>query len=453
MLIAGVVCVPRAGDRYRTNRLRGKPTFSNNSDLKRPTDPVSAGKICGLKSNTCKHVLKEKATSAAAHPPENDLLAFAQGLLGPPRAAAVEVHIAGCDRCAAHVAGAADDGFISLVKEAGNSKLGDRPTEAFAKEKVAGFDPLPPELRDHPRYKIERLLASGAMGDVYLARDKADGGRVVVKVLMLRWAGVPKRKKRFLQEARVAERLRHANIARVLHSAPAGESAYIVAEFVAGETLAAIVARRGPLPVEEACGLVRQAAAGLAYAARQRAVHRDIKPENLMLDDQTKQLKIVDFGLGRLVDEQRSGSRLTRQGDVIGTANYIAPEQISDSRSADARADIYGLACVFYFLLTGAPPFRGAGTLEVLRKHQQEPPPAVESARSGVPPHVSALVDRMLEKDPNQRPRPEEIVAALATGKEARPTPRATIVPTLLSPAVLLPVLTLLGCLWWLLNR
>ncbi len=270
-------------------------------------------------------------------------------------------------------------------------------------------------------------------------------------MLKPQWAGVPERKRRFLQEARVAERLQHPNVARVLHSAPAGESAYIVAEFIAGETLAQIVGRRGPLPVEEACSLVRQAAAGLAYAARQRAVHRDIKPENLMLDEPTKQLKIVDFGLGRLADEQRSGSRLTREGDVIGTANYIAPEQISDSRSVDGRADIYGLGCVFFFLLTGSPPFRGASTLEVLRKHQQEPPPPVEAVRPGVPPEVAALVRRMLAKDPNQRPKPGEIVTAL--GPDEGIQPRAAIVPILLSPAVLLPALTLLGCLWWLLSR
>ena len=264
---------------------------------------------------------------------------------------------------------------------------------------------------------------------------------------------MPERKRRFLQEARVAERLRHPSIARVLHSAPAGESAYIVIEFVAGETLAQIVARRGPLPVEEACGLMRQAAAGLAYAARQRAVHRDIKPENLMLDERTKQLKIVDFGLGRLADEQRSGTRLTREGDVIGTANYIAPEQISDSRSADARADIYGLGCVFFFLLTGAPPFRGASTLEVLRKHQQDPPPPVEAVRADVPPDVAALVRRMLAKDPNQRPQSAGEVAAALAADEGPSTPHVAIVTMLLSPAVLLPALTLLGCLCWLLRR
>lgn len=389
------------------------------------------------------------------------MVAFAQGLLVPARAAAVEEHVAGCERCAAKVAGAADDGFIRLLKDAGNSKPGDsqrkpgdRATEAFAKEGLPGFNPLPAELRGHPRYKIEGLLASGAMGDVYLARDKVLARRVVVKVLKPCWAGVPARKRRFLQEARVAERLLHANIARVLHSAPAGESAYIVAEFVAGETLAQTVARRGPLPVEEACSLVRQAAAGLAYAARQRAVHRDIKPENLMLDERTKQLKIVDFGLGRLADEQRSGSRLTREGDVIGTANYIAPEQIADARSADARADIYSLGCVFFFLLTGAPPFRGASTLEVLRKHQQEPPPPVEAVRADVPPDVAVLVRRMLAKDPNQRPQSAgEVVAALATEEGPSQTPRVAIVTMLLSPAVLLPVLTLLGCLCWLLSR
>jgi serine/threonine protein kinase len=416
-------------------------------------------------------MVAESATPLAEHPPEGDLFDFARGLLAPARSDAVEVHVARCNRCAAKVAAADDDGFIRLIKDAGNSKLdesplkpGDRPTEFFARQGPLDLDPLPPELRNHPRYKIEEPLATGAMGDVYLATDKVLAQRVVVKVLKPRWAGNPVRLKRFLQEARVAQRLRHANIARVLHSAPAGESAYIVMEFVDGETLAEIVGRRGPLPIEEACGLVAQAAAGLAYAARQRAIHRDVKPENLMFDDETKQLKVVDFGLGRLVDEQRSGSRLTREGEILGTVNYMAPEQAADSRSADTRSDVYSLGCVLFFLLAGFPPFRGRSPLEVLTKHAQEAPPSLAALRPEIPAEIAALVARMLAKSPLERPQSlAEIVPELVSTTAKSGASKAPLVgdgllnrlPTELiaafrSPAVVLPVLTALGCILWL---
>jgi serine/threonine protein kinase len=221
-------------------------------------------------------------------------------------------------------------------------------------------------------------------------------------------------------------------------------------EFIAGETLAQLVGRRGPLPVSEACEYVRQAAAGLAHADRQGVVHRDVKPHNLIFDPQTRLVKILDFGLGRLVDEHRTGARLTQEGEILGTIHYLSPEQVADSREADIRSDIYSLGCVWFFLLSGFPPFRGTNPLEVLNKHQQEPPPSLRALRPDVPPEVAALVDRMLAKDPAARPQsPTEIVAAL---KPVEPS-ASRFMPIFLSPAVVLPALTLLVCLFWLLRR
>ena len=350
-----------------------------------------------------------------------------------------------------------DDGFIRLLKAAQRSNFanrlhnpGDQSTHAFSPKEGPGLDRLPPELRQHPRYKIERLFAAGAMGEVYLAADAATSTRVAVKVLKPELAGNPARKRRFLQEAHIAARLRHPNVVRILHSAAAGESAYMVMEFVAGETLAEIVGRRGPLPVSEACEHVRQTAAGLEHADRQGVVHRDVKPQNLIFDPQTRLVKILDFGLGRLVNEHRTGTRLTREGDILGTVDYLSPEQAVDSREADIRSDIYSLGCVLFFLLSGFPPFRGRNPLEVLNKHLEEPPPSLRGLRPDVPPEIAALVDRMLAKDPAGRPQsPAEIVAAL------RPVEPAALrfMPILLSPAVVLPAVTLLGCLLWLLRR
>ncbi len=405
-----------------------------------------------------------------SHPSADDLVAFARGLLDSARAAVVEVHLSQCNPCAGKVAAAPDDGFIGLLKAAQQSNFadklhnpGDQSTRAFSPKDGPGLDRLPLELREHPRYKIERLLAAGAMGEVYLAMDAGISKPVAVKVLKPELAGNPARKTRFLQEAHIASRLRHPNIVRVLHSALAGESAYIVMEFVAGETLAQLVGRRGPLPVSEACAYVRQAAAGLAHADRQGVVHRNVKPQNLIFDPQTGLVKILDFGLGRLVDEHRTGTRLTREGEILGTIHYLSPEQVADSREADIRSDIYSLGCVLFFLLSGFPPFRGKNPLEVLNKHQQEPPTSLRALRPDVPPEIAALVDRMLAKDPAARPHlPAEIVAALKP-YEGRPTnqgiwwagdrklsgPTLRLLPILLSPAVMLPALTLLACLLW----
>jgi len=413
-------------------------------------------------------------TPSLPHPPTDDLVAFAQGLLDPARAAVVEVHLSQCNSCTVKVAAAPDDGFIGLLKAAERSvsadeihKASDRLTDAFRLKEDPKLDRLPLELREHSRYKVQRLLAAGAMGEVYLAMDAAISKPVAVKVLKPELAGNPARKKRFLQEAQIAARLRHPNVAEVLHSALAGESAYIVMEFVAGETLAEIVGRRGPLPVSEACEHVRQAAVGLAHADRQGVVHRDIKPHNLIFDPQTRLVKILDFGLGRLVDEHRTGSRLTQEGEILGTVDYLSPEQAADSREADIRSDIYGLGCVFFFLLSGFPPFRGKNLLEVLNKHQEEIPPSLPALRPDIPPEIAGLVDRMLAKDPAARPQsPNEIVSALKPLEPAqiqengRFTERcpgvkwfdpflAGLIPILLSPAVVLPAFALLACLLW----
>ena len=338
-------------------------------------------------------------------------------------------------------------------------------------KKESDLDRLPPELREHPRYKVKRLLAAGAMGDVYLAEDVAVSKLLVLKVLKPELAGKPARKKRFLQEARIAARLRHPNIAEILHCAAAGRSAYIAMEFVPGETLAQMIGRRGPLPVGEACELIRQAAAGLAYAQQQGVVHRDVKPQNFIFDPQTRLVKILDFGLGRLADEHRSGTRLTKEGEILGTVSYISPEQATDSREADSRSNVYSLGCTFFFLLSGFPPFRGKNPVAVLNKHREEAPPSIRTLRGDVPAEIAGLVDRMLAKNPGERPQsPGEIVSALTpdgpaasaekgpSGNRSPGTERpdrwpAGLLPILLSPAVVLPVLTLIVYLILLLWR
>jgi serine/threonine-protein kinase len=199
-------------------------------------------------------------------------------------------------------------------------------------------------------------------------------------------------------------------------------------------------------------------------------VHRDIKPHNLMFDSQAKLIKIVDFGLGRMVEEQRSGSRLTREDEILGTLDYISPEQAANSRTADARSDIYSLGCTFYFLLAGAPPFCGKNAVQLLRKHELEQPTPIGSLRPDVPADVETLIDHMMQKDPKLRPQLSEILEVLrrlqttnyerwsggardSTKRGARRLNSTAMLHALTSPALLLPILTCLVCLVCLMLR
>lgn len=267
-------------------------------------------------------------------------------------------------------------------------------------------------------------------------------------------------------------RLRHPNIAEIFDLEPFGQSVFFTMELISGETLADMVVRRGPLPIDMACQYVRQTAAGLQFAHENRVIHRDIKPNNLMIDSGSGQVKILDFGLGRLTDEHRTGTRLTKEGEILGTLGYLSPEQAANSRQTDIRSDIYSLGCTFFFLLTGLPPFRARNAVELLNKHLSETPPSIQSLRPDVPAGIAALHDRMLAKDPRKRPQmPRDVAEGLIDAVAARCTgaplggegptrrgetagakrDRSARVRAAFSPAVVLPLLTLLACAIWLL--
>jgi len=324
---------------------------------------------------------------------------------------------------------------------------------------------LPSDLGAHPRLEFKGRIATGAMGTVYVALDRQLAQFVAVKVLNREWAANDKRKRRFLEEARIAARLRHPHIAAVLEHEPYGETAYFTMEFVDGETLADLVARQGPLSVVAASDYVRQAAMALEHAHQRGVIHRDIKPHNLMLETTTGRLKVLDFGLGRMVDEQRSGTRLTREGEVLGTLGFLSPEQALDARQADARSDLYSLGCTFFFVLTGRAPFRGRNAVEMLNQHASAKPPAIGSVRPDIPGSVASLIDRMLAKAPHDRPQSaNELAAELAPvsslGKADAPRVNVrgafhawNLLRAACSPAVVLPLITLLLLLCWLLMR
>jgi serine/threonine protein kinase len=270
---------------------------------------------------------------------------------------------------------------------------------------------VPAALARHPRYRVLKLLGRGGMGAVYLAEHKVMERAVALKVIRPDLTARPELIERFRREAKAAARLSHPNIVTAHDAEQAGDCHFLVTEYVAGIDLARWLQAHGPLPAAEACSYIRQATLGLQHAHEQGMVHRDLKPHNLMRTP-AGQVKILDFGLARLAQAGTEGG--TASGAVLGTADYMAPEQANDAHRADIRADIYSLGCTLYELLSGSPPFPGGGLLDKLRRHALEEPMALTHFRPELPEELAAVVGRMLAKDPAARyPTPAEVAAAL----------------------------------------
>lgn len=262
---------------------------------------------------------------------------------------------------------------------------------------------------------IERLGAGG-MGTVYKARQKRLDRVAVIKTIRKEHLANANAVQRFEQEARAAARLSHPNIVSVYDAGEANGTHFLAMEFIEGTDLAKLVKERGPLPIASACECIRQAALGLQHAHEQGLVHRDIKPHNLLLNPAKGQVKILDMGLARLnSDPDATAAGLTASGTIVGTVDYMTPEQAEDSRHADVRADIYSLGCTLYFLLSGKVPFPGGEPLGKLLRHRTEEPTPVEKLRPEVPVEVVAVVRKMMAKDVTQRYQtPVEVVKVLA---------------------------------------
>jgi len=259
------------------------------------------------------------------------------------------------------------------------------------------------------KYRLLRLLGAGGMSSVYLAENPTLRQRVAIKVLPIKRVEQSSYLARFEREAQVAFRLSHHNIARAFDLETTGNVHFMVLEYIEGTDLHAKVKAEGPLDVREAADFIRQAAVGLHYAHDEGLVHRDIKPANLMLDKRGT-IKILDLGLA--LDDEEDGS-LTREHDekVLGTADYLAPEQARDSHTADRRSDIYSLGCTLFYLLTGKPPFSTGSLGERIRAHMNTPPPNLLEKRTDVPPALAELYFRMMEKHPEARPQTAKEVA------------------------------------------
>jgi hypothetical protein len=268
--------------------------------------------------------------------------------------------------------------------------------------------------------RVEGLLGCGGMGEVYLAEHEVLKRRVAVKVLPAHLAGAADAVDRFRTSVQLLARLNpHPHVAAALHASEHQGRLFLVQEYVPGLTLQDQVRYCGRLPVGEACALVRQAAAGLDYAHRHGIVHRDIKPANLIrTPDGT--LKILDLGLAHLAGHPSPpGAAGPDDGCLVGTVDYMAPEQARDAPRADARSDLYSLGCTFYYLLTGHPPFPAGTVAEKLRAHARATPPDVRQPRPDVPPAVAAVLRKLLAKQPADRyPCARAVGEALAAATE-----------------------------------
>jgi serine/threonine protein kinase len=314
---------------------------------------------------------------------------------------------------------------------------------------------LPADLAGHPRYRVDRLVGQGGMGAVYEAEHRLMGRTVALKVIHPRYTSSPAAVERFRREVRSAASLAHPNVVAAHDAEQAGRTFFLVMEFVRGESLAALVRRRGPLPVRDACEYARQACLGLQHAFEKGLIHRDVKPDNLMLaDDGT--VKVLDFGLARLHDtvdavaEKGLGDgQLTAAGSVMGTPDYIAPEQAADAHSADIRADLYSLGCTLYQLLTGQVPFAGSTLAAKLRAHAERKPVPMVLLRQDVPAEVTTVVDRLMAKRPEDRyATPKDAADALAPFAAVPKKPTGFPV----WPLVVAAGLALAAAAWWIIR-
>jgi serine/threonine protein kinase len=262
------------------------------------------------------------------------------------------------------------------------------------------------------KYKVLEPIGSGGMADVYLCEHISMKHKVAVKILPIEKLKDPSLLGRFKREAQAIAALNHPNVVRAFDLDNEGNLHYLVTEYVDGCNLQDFIKKNGPIAPERAANFIAQAAAGLQHIQEADLVHRDIKPGNLLLD-RSGVVKLLDLGLARFSDLDRQDN-LTRDfddGRVLGTADYIAPEQGIKGSDVDIRADIYSLGATFYFMIKGEAPFEGASVTQKLLFHQiKEPPPLPDT----VPPEIVELIKHMMAKKPDLRVQtPEDVVERL----------------------------------------
>ncbi len=327
-------------------------------------------------------------------------------------------HVDGCRTCDSTLTAmdGLTDPLVERLQGTRDSEL--PPPESELRRLMAMADGIVPEVSSSSgetpaetfsrlgNYELLEQLGKGGMGTVYKANHVRLKRIVAVKLLAPHRLGDPHAVPRFLREMEAVGKLDHPNIVRALDAGEADGNYYLAMELIEGADLKNLVRCHGPLAVADACELVCQAATAVQYAHAGGLLHRDIKPSNLMVTP-AGQVKVLDLGLARLqMVDSATADDLTAQGQVLGTADYIAPEQGLDSREADARSDVYSLGCTLYFLLAGQPPFNDPEEDTFAKRvlaHVRSPVVPISEFRDDVPPPLVAALDRALAKAPDDR--------------------------------------------------
>jgi serine/threonine protein kinase len=252
------------------------------------------------------------------------------------------------------------------------------------------------------KYKLLGQIGKGGMSSVYLAEHELMKRRVAVKVLPRNRVNDSSYLERFRLEARAVAKLDDPNIVRAYDIDNEGDVHYIVMEYVDGLDLHQMVAQNGPLDFDTAADYIAQVANGLQHAHEMGLVHRDIKPANCLVDRHNT-VKLLDLGLAKLTEDDQASLTMANEENVLGTADYLAPEQALNSHEADHRSDIYSLGCTLYFLITGGPPFPEGSISERLLKHQTTKPESIFKTRPDAPPSLVDICETMMSKKPDER--------------------------------------------------
>ena len=252
------------------------------------------------------------------------------------------------------------------------------------------------------KYKLLGLLGTGGMSSVYLAESRPTGKKRAIKVLPKKKVSDKSYLDRFYREGQAAASLNHPNIVRVYDINASGDTHYMVMEHVQGADLYETVRDSGPLPIDEAVDSIYQSAEGLLHAHEKGMVHRDVKPANLLRTDNNS-IKILDLGLALFNTEGEESLTVMYNEKVMGTADYLSPEQAVNSHEVDHRADIYSLGCTLYFLLTGRPPYDKGTLAQRIAMHQSKEPDSILDSREDCPQGFIEICTKMMRKNPDDR--------------------------------------------------
>lgn len=348
-------------------------------------------------------------------PSQERLLGYSQGTLSPEDVLQIEQHVHACPECEGTL-NLTDGQTDTVLSELRKGPPSDIPTDVeypIRSDFQGDIKPAPTLDLKHSsevqagertlgNYILLEKIGAGGMGQVYKARHQRMDRVVALKVLPAKFLQDKAAVARFEREVKAAARITHPNIVAAFDADVAENEHFLVMEYVEGNDLSALVKKSGTLGVKQAVNCVLQAARGLEAAHANGIIHRDIKPANLLLDRKGT-IKILDMGLARLHDDTGTQAELTATGAVMGTVDFMAPEQALDSKAADHRADIYSLGCTLYYLLSGRPTYHGETLTARLLAHQSHPIPDLCSVQSDVPEALENIFQKMISKKPSDR--------------------------------------------------